>query len=196
MIFNSLEFFIFLPIVLGAYWLLRRRNHQNLLLLMASYVFYGWWDYRFLSLIWISTIADFLIAQRLAVTSVESHRKRWLFGSLAVNLGILGFFKYFNFFVDSAADLLETIGLSANAPTLSIILPIGSASTPSRRSATPSTSSGVGSSPSETSLRSACMSRSSLNWWPGRLSAHNDSFRNSRLSGTAQSPWKFGAARG
>ena len=124
MVFNSFEFFVFLALTLGVYWLVRHRA-QNVLLLVASYVFYGWWDYRFLSLIWISTIADFLIAQRLAATSVESHRKRWLFGSLAVNLGILGFFKYFDFFVDSAADLLETIGLSANAPTLSIVLPIG-----------------------------------------------------------------------
>ncbi len=124
MVFNSFEFFVFLALVLVLYWGLKRRA-QNLLLLAASYVFYGWWDYRFLSLIAISTVADFLIAKRLGATAAESRRRRWLLASLAVNLGILGAFKYFDFFVDSAAGLLESIGVSANAPTLSVVLPIG-----------------------------------------------------------------------
>jgi len=125
MTFNSFQFFVFLPVVLGTYWLLRRRHHQNLLLLVASYVFYGWWDYRFLSLLAISTVADFAIAQAMNRTESDRIRRRWLFASLGVNLGILGFFKYFNFFVDSAVSVLNSLGLSAHAPTLSIVLPVG-----------------------------------------------------------------------
>lgn len=124
MTFNSFEFFVFLPLVLGAYWLMRRRQ-QNVLLLVASYVFYGWWDYRFLSLIAISTLVDFVIAQRIQRAVSDRSRKWWLFGSLAVNLGILGFFKYFGFFVESAARVLEAVGLSVNQTTLSIVLPVG-----------------------------------------------------------------------
>ncbi|HLA67981.1 MAG TPA: MBOAT family protein [Acidimicrobiia bacterium] len=125
MTFNSFQFFVFLPVVLGTYWLLRRRHHQNLLLLVASYVFYGWWDYRFLSLLAISTVADFTIGQAMNRTESDRIRRRWLFASLGVNLGILGFFKYFNFFVDSAVSVLNSLGLSAHAPTLSIVLPVG-----------------------------------------------------------------------
>ncbi|MEE9297748.1 MAG: MBOAT family protein [Acidimicrobiia bacterium] len=124
MLFNSLEFFVFLAIVLGLYWRLRRAR-QNVLLLVASYVFYGWWDYRFLSLIIVSTVADFFIAQRVDLSAGERARKRWLFASFGVNLGILAAFKYFNFFVDSAVALLESVGFSAHAPTLSVVLPVG-----------------------------------------------------------------------
>ncbi len=124
MLFNSFEFFVFLAIVLGLYWRLRRRA-QNGLLVVASYVFYGWWDYRFLSLIVISTVADFFIAQRMHASSTRGVRRRWLYASLGVNLGILAVFKYFNFFVDSAASLLEAVGFSADTPTLTVILPVG-----------------------------------------------------------------------
>lgn len=126
MVFNSIEFFIFLPVVLGLYWLLRRRlGAQNLLLLAASYLFYGWWDARFLGLIALSTLVDFVIARRMDRTDVESQR-RWLMAlSLIVNLGILGFFKYFNFFVETAASALRSIGLEPATPMLSIVLPVG-----------------------------------------------------------------------
>jgi len=123
-IFNSFQFFVFLTIVLTAYWLLSHRR-QNLLLLVASYVFYGWWDYRFLSLIMISTVVDFFVAQRLHREVDQVVRRRWLFASLGVNLGILATFKYFDFFIDSAVSLLESVGLSAHPSTLAIVLPVG-----------------------------------------------------------------------
>jgi len=124
MVFNSFEFFVFLAVMLGSYWLLRRRG-QNVLLLLGSYVFYGWWDYRFLSLIVISTLTDFVVARRMHRVAEERARRRWLFASLGVNLGILGTFKYFDFFADSAAGLLESIGFSADPVTLQVVLPVG-----------------------------------------------------------------------
>ena len=124
MLFNSFEFVIFLPVVLVLYWTLPRR-FQNLLLLVASYVFYAAWDWRFVGLLWLSTVVDYLVGRTLGATEETSRRRRLLTISLVVNLGILASFKYFNFFVDSAAALLEQFGLSANVPTLRIILPVG-----------------------------------------------------------------------
>ena len=124
MVFNSVQYLLFLPAVLVVYWLLNRR-HQNLLLLVASYIFYGAWDYRFLGLMWLSTLTDYTIGRLLGSTTDERRRKRIFLVSLAVNLGILGFFKYFNFFVDSAADLLRTFGFTPHLPTLNILLPVG-----------------------------------------------------------------------
>lgn len=125
MIFTSYEFLIFLVIVFSAYWLLRRK-YQNILLVIASYVFYGWWDWRFLFLLLTSTIIDF--AAGLLISSTENEKKRRLFLalSLGANIGILGFFKYFNFFIASLRDLLAAFGASdVSLTTLSIILPIG-----------------------------------------------------------------------
>ncbi len=124
MVFNSYEFVIFLPVVLGIYWTLRHKQ-QNVLLLIASYVFYGAWDYRFLGLMATSTITDYFVGRLLASTEDERRRKRIFLFSLGVNLGILGFFKYFDFFVDSGADFLRALGLEANPPTLEILLPVG-----------------------------------------------------------------------
>lgn len=124
MIFNSLTYAAFLPLVLLAYWGFGKRR-QNLVLLVASYIFYGWWDWRFLSLLMLSTVVDFTIGQAMHGSDVDEHRKRLLFLSLAVNLGLLGVFKYFNFFVDSAVDALSAAGVSANAPSLRLILPVG-----------------------------------------------------------------------
>lgn len=124
MIFNSLTYAAFLPLVLIAYWGLGRRN-QNLVLLVASYVFYGWWDWRFLSLLAISTIVDFTIGNALHRTDQESTRRRLVLGSVVVNLGLLGVFKYFNFFIDSASGLIEAFGASPNRSTLRLILPVG-----------------------------------------------------------------------
>jgi D-alanyl-lipoteichoic acid acyltransferase DltB (MBOAT superfamily) len=124
MLFNSIEFMIFLPLVFLLYWSLGRKA-QNQLLLVASYFFYGWWDWRFLSLIVLSSGVDFAVGNRLGLATRPAERRGWLILSLAVNLGILGFFKYFGFFVDSAVTLLEGVGLQANRPSLEIILPIG-----------------------------------------------------------------------
>lgn len=127
MLFNSLPFAVFLPLVFLLYWLAgsRRRSLQNALVIVASYVFYGWWDARFLILIVISTIADYAIGLALAGSRSELRRRLLLGLSLAVNLGFLGFFKYFNFFIDSAAALLVSVGMEPNLPTLRIVLPVG-----------------------------------------------------------------------
>jgi alginate O-acetyltransferase complex protein AlgI len=93
--------------------------------LAASYFFYGYWDWRFLGLLLLSTVVDYLIGLRMADTEDARSRKRLLCASLAVNLGVLAFFKYFNFFVGSAAVLLESVGFAANLPILSVILPVG-----------------------------------------------------------------------
>ncbi len=127
MLFNSFAFAVFLPVVFGLYWALgrQRTRMQNGLLLVASYVFYGWWDPRFLSLIVVSSIVDYVVGLRMAAEEQRARRKALLIVSLATNLGILGFFKYFNFFVDSFAELLGLFGLHANMPALRIILPVG-----------------------------------------------------------------------
>ncbi|MCX7021733.1 MAG: MBOAT family protein [bacterium] len=127
MLFNSLQFALFLPAVVVGYWLLRRKppRYQNLLLLAASYLFYAWWDWRFLGLIIIVSLSDYLVGRGLAVEERPGRRRLLLGVSLVVNLGILGFFKYFNFFADSAADLLRLFGLKADPTTLNIILPLG-----------------------------------------------------------------------
>ena len=127
MIFNSLQFAIFLPIVFAIYWLIPRSRlrAQNLFLIAASYLFYGWWDYRFLSLILISSIIDYTVGRRLFNTADQRQRKSLLLISLISNLGILGFFKYFNFFADSTVRLFNAIGWTADALTLNVILPVG-----------------------------------------------------------------------
>ncbi len=125
MLFNSWEFLIFLPIVLILYYSVRRMRFQNIILLLASYVFYGWWDWHFLSLILISSILDFFCGRAIHRSSNARTRKLFLAFSIIGNLGILAFFKYFNFFVDSAAGLLSMFGLQANWPVLQIILPVG-----------------------------------------------------------------------
>ena len=126
MLFNSLVFLAFFIVVYAAYLLLNRHyKAQNRLLLVASYVFYGYWDWRFLSLIAISTVIDYGVG--LILSRSESPRKRkWLlFLSVFANLGLLGFFKYFNFFADSFAGLLGMFGMDAGYVTLNIVLPVG-----------------------------------------------------------------------
>jgi D-alanyl-lipoteichoic acid acyltransferase DltB (MBOAT superfamily) len=123
MVFNSLEYAVFLPVVLGTYWLLRHRA-QNALLLVASYVFYAMWDWRFLGLMLLSTSVDYTVGRKLDDTRDDRSRRHWFAGSLIVNLGVLGYFKYAGFFVDSAADLLRPLGIDSE-PTLRILLPVG-----------------------------------------------------------------------
>jgi D-alanyl-lipoteichoic acid acyltransferase DltB (MBOAT superfamily) len=124
MLFNSIDFFFFFPVVLLVYYFLSTRM-QNAWLLVASYVFYGWWDWRFLGLILISTVVDYFVGGRIAKSKRPTARKRLLIASLATNLGILGIFKYYGFFVQSFVGLLEAVGLQAHVTTLQIVLPVG-----------------------------------------------------------------------
>lgn len=128
MLFNSLDFFIFLPIVFILFWLLGKdkAKTQNIILLIASYVFYGWWDYRFLSLIVFSTFVDYFVGKAIYNNSNKKVKTKWLWVSIIFNLGLLGFFKYYDFFVDSFVDSLLFAGFEIqNVWTLKIILPVG-----------------------------------------------------------------------
>ena len=127
MLFNSIDFAIFLPIVFILYWFGVNKNLklQNALIVVASYVFYGWWDWRFLSLIILSTVVDYLIGQSLRTEDKESKRKVLLWTSIAVNLSFLGFFKYFNFFLENFVNTFTVFGIQINANSLNIILPVG-----------------------------------------------------------------------
>lgn len=124
MSFNSLVYAVFLPAVVLVYWQLSHRG-QNRFLLAASYVFYGWWDWRFCGLLALSTVVDWAIARQLDRTGDDRARRLLLATSLATNLGVLGFFKYADFFTASAERLLAGLGLEAGFPTLGILLPVG-----------------------------------------------------------------------
>ncbi len=126
MVFNSWLFFVFFTVVFTAYALLhRRRAAQNWLLLAASCVFYGWWDWRFLFLVGFSTVVDYWAALRMEATDDPPARRRFLMISVVSNLALLGFFKYYNFFADSAHKALERAGIDAVNWRLDIILPVG-----------------------------------------------------------------------
>src|SRR5680860_887448 len=103
MLFNSIDFAIFLPIVFILYWFVTDKNLklQNFLIVAASYLFYGWWDWRFLALILFSTLVDYTVGQKLRNEENKLKRKTLLWISILVNLGFLGFFKYYNFFLDN-----------------------------------------------------------------------------------------------
>ncbi len=123
--FDSYIYALFLPLVFVLYWLLRNKLlWQNIFLLAASYVFYGWWDWRFLGLILITSCTTFLTG--LVIKNDHSRRsKAWLVLNLIINLGILATFKYCNFFKDSLADILKLFGANPDWPTLNIVLPVG-----------------------------------------------------------------------
>ena len=128
MLFNSIEFLLFLPIVFVLYWFVLNKNkkQQNLLILASSYVFYGWWDYRFLSLIFLSTIVDFIIGFNIPKQDTEKKQKLLLWCSVVFNLGVLGFFKYYNFFIESWIGFFSSVGYEIKSVwTLNIILPVG-----------------------------------------------------------------------
>ncbi|MEM6342869.1 MAG: MBOAT family O-acyltransferase [Bacteroidota bacterium] len=127
MLFNSIEFALFLPFVFLVYWfpLKGKLQLQNLFLLAASYFFYGWWDWRFLGLIILSSFLDFSIGKRLAAEPNDQNRKILLWISLAFNLGMLGFFKYYNFFVDSFVSAFTLLGQPMEPSRLEILLPVG-----------------------------------------------------------------------
>lgn len=127
MFFNSIDFAIFLPIVFILYWFVFNKNLklQNLLIVIASYVFYGWWDWRFLSLVLFSTLVDYLIGRRLDKEEKQRNRKILLWTSIVVNLGFLGFFKYYNFFQENFVTAFSFFGGEIQANSLNIILPVG-----------------------------------------------------------------------
>ena len=114
MLFNSLDFAVFLPIVFVLYWLLAKKDvwFQNLLIVLASYVFYGWWDYRFLALILFSTVADYLVGRALNKAQNLSKRKILLWISIFINIGFLGVFKYYNFFLENFISAFSFFGFS------------------------------------------------------------------------------------
>ena len=127
MLFNSIDFAIFLPIVFILYWFGTNKNLklQNFLIVAASYLFYGWWDWRFLSLILFSTIVDYSVGLGLLKQENQTKRKILLWTSIIVNLGFLGFFKYYNFFLDNFITAFSFFGIEIQANTLNIILPVG-----------------------------------------------------------------------
>ena len=141
MLFNSFKFLLFFPLVFTVYWtinslpnLLRSvislsegfiRNFQNLFILAASYLFYGAWNFKFLFLLIFSSIVDYTIGYYMGKSRKKNVRKILLLLSLTVNLGILGFFKYYNFFIDSFVSLSETVGFQVNLTSISVILPVG-----------------------------------------------------------------------
>ena len=127
MLFNSIDFAIFLPIVFLLYWFVANKNLklQNFLIVVASYLFYGWWDWRFLSLILFSTLVDYTVGIRLSREDNISKRKILLWISILVNLGFLGFFKYYNFFLDNFITAFSFFGTPINVKGLNIILPVG-----------------------------------------------------------------------
>ncbi len=127
MLFNSIDFAIFLPLVFAIYWLLKSRNlvWQNAWIVSSSYVFYGWWDWRFLGLIFLSTIVDFYLGKQIYPERAKSRRKILLGISIFVNLGILSYFKYSQFFVENFVSAFKLFGTTLNIESLSIVLPVG-----------------------------------------------------------------------
>ncbi|TGV04429.1 MBOAT family O-acyltransferase [Flavivirga rizhaonensis] len=127
MLFNSFAFLLFLIIVFLLYWSVfsKKNTYRNLFLLIVSYVFYGWWDYRFLGLILLSTVVDYFIGRQLERTGIKKKRKLLFILSLSVNLGTLAFFKYYNFFIESWVDAWSILGYHIESYTLHIILPVG-----------------------------------------------------------------------
>lgn len=127
MLFNSLEFLIFLPIVFLLYWFVfHKRQWQNVLVVVASYVFYGWWDWRFLILIVITSLSSYASGLLIERYAGCRQKQRWVnVANIVLNLGILGTFKYYNFFVENLAHLVGTLGYQLDCVTLQIILPVG-----------------------------------------------------------------------
>jgi D-alanyl-lipoteichoic acid acyltransferase DltB (MBOAT superfamily) len=127
MLFNSIDFAIFLPTVFLLYWFVTNKNLnlQNFLIVAASYLFYGWWDWRFLSLILFSTIVDYSVGRKLKKEDNQTKRKILLWISILVNLGFLGFFKYYNFFLENFITAFSFFGKEIQGNSLNIILPVG-----------------------------------------------------------------------
>lgn len=127
MLFNSQNFAIFLPIVFILYWFVTNKNlkAQNLLLLFSSYFFYACWDWRFLFLLFFSTLLDYCTGIKMSDAKRQSTKKKWFWLSVFINLGFLGVFKYYNFFATSFAEAISHLGVQINPLTLKVILPVG-----------------------------------------------------------------------
>ncbi|MFM2190656.1 MAG: hypothetical protein RL491_1042 [Bacteroidota bacterium] len=127
MLFNSISFALFLPVVFFLYWFATKRDLriQNILLLVASYFFYACWDWRFMFLLVFSTFLDYYTGIRIHDSKGAASKRAWLWISIVINLGFLGVFKYYNFFVSSFADGLALLGIQSNPATLQVILPVG-----------------------------------------------------------------------
>jgi alginate O-acetyltransferase complex protein AlgI len=123
--FTSLAFGVFLAFVFAAYWCARTSRGQNTILVLASYFFYGWWDYRFCALILFSSLLDYFVGDRIHATQNASQRRLWLIVSLVSNLGLLAIFKYFGFFAENLQILAQDFGWQFDSLTLSVILPVG-----------------------------------------------------------------------
>jgi alginate O-acetyltransferase complex protein AlgI len=124
MLFNSYQFALFFVLLFWCYTKLQHKQ-QNILLLVGSYFFYGCWDWRFLSLILLSTTVDYVTGIKIDASLLPESRKWWLAVSVVINLGILGIFKYFNFFSEQLVSLLTFMGTEVSFPTISLILPVG-----------------------------------------------------------------------
>jgi alginate O-acetyltransferase complex protein AlgI len=127
MLFNSLNFAIFLPVVFMLYWFATsgKLKFQNILLLVSSYFFYACWDWRFLFLLIFSTLLDYYTGIKMSDAKNQKSKKIWFWLSISINLGFLGIFKYYNFFAESFASALDNVGLNVNPWTLKVILPVG-----------------------------------------------------------------------
>lgn len=127
MLFNSIGFGLFFILVFTIWWLpaMQHVKRRNILIILTGSFFYGCWDIRFLALLYFTATIDFLVAKALETSGSEKKRKRLLLVSLISNLSVLGFFKYFNFFADSFAELLTATGFHPDFVTLKIVLPVG-----------------------------------------------------------------------
>ena len=127
MLFNSIDFAIFLPIIFIIYWLFgnKSKQAQNFILLIASYLFYSFWDYRFLFLIILSSTIDYLVGIKISNSSKKNEKKNWLILSVSTNIGLLLFFKYYNFFIDNFINTFTLLGGKFEYSNLYIILPVG-----------------------------------------------------------------------
>src|SRR5271154_5479953 len=123
MLFVELRFFLFFAVVLLIYWSLRTNNARKWFILAASYYFYGSWDWRFAGMLLLLSAGDWFFALRISDTDDPKKRKLYVSASLAMNLSVLAFFKYFHFSVGSALVLADRLGLHLSEPTIRIILP-------------------------------------------------------------------------
>lgn len=126
MLFNSLAFLLYLPLVFSLYWFVfKKLRWQNAFIVVASYIFYGWWDWKFLLLIALTTLCSYISGIGMARVSTKGHKQLILWGNILLNLGILCLFKYYNFFVTNLQILLRPAGISLDNVTLNLILPVG-----------------------------------------------------------------------
>ncbi|KFF19135.1 MBOAT family O-acyltransferase [Chryseobacterium sp. JM1] len=126
MLFNSLSFALFFPVIFCIYWMINKSlKWQNILLLIASFYFYSCWDWRFLFLLMFSIGLDYFSGIKIENSKNNREAKFWLTLSIVINLGFLGFFKYYNFFIESFADFLSNFGFKVNIWLLNVILPVG-----------------------------------------------------------------------